>query len=133
MKPILFIFSILMFVCCSEDNGVEPNIEFREVQFDLQNGFEDKSVSIIVDSTNHFSATLSSSVPLAGPQAYFNVLLEKGDHRLIIFGSELGNIYKVYTDNTIISIGESRKYFIGIGLYEDSIKVVVQDSSFFYI
>ena len=32
-----------------------------------------------------------------------------------------------------ISIGESPKYFIGIGIYSDGVKVQVQDSSFFYM
>lgn len=133
MKTIIFMLTMVVFISCSEENCVESNIAYSDVQFDLQWGFEYKSVFIIVDTTNHFSAILSSLVPLAGPQASFNVLLGKGEHRLIIFGCDLGNINDSFSDTTNISIGNSPKYFIGIRLYVDSLEVVVQDSSFFYI
>lgn len=132
MKTFIFVLTMVVFISCSEENCVESNIAYSKVQFDLQWGFEDKSVYIIVDTTYHFSAILSSSVPLAGPQASFNVLLEKGDHSLRIFGSNLGNIIGSFSDTTNISICNSPKYFIGLRLYADSLKVVVQDSSFFY-
>ncbi len=132
MKTIVFILTVLIFVCCGEDNSVEPNVDYREVQFDLQWGFEDKSVSVIIDNTNHFSALLSSSVPFAGPQASFNILLKKGEHRINIFGSAVNNIYETFSDTTVISIGNSQEYFVGLSLYGDNVVAEVQDSTFSY-
>ena len=133
MRITSLLLIIISFLACTEENILAPPNELKVVQFDLQYGFEDKYVSITVDTTNHFSARLSPAAPLAGPLATFTTPLEKGEHMLIISTHSLESVFHSFSDTTSISIGESQKYFIGIQKYPDSTIVQVQDSSFFYI
>ncbi len=133
MNKIILIIFIVTLLSCNEDTIVETNTDYREVQFDLQYGFANNSVVVEVNSTIHFNAMLSNLSPLSGPEASFNILLERGSHELIIHRKSLMTSSETFNYTTYIEIGRATKYYIGINIYNDSLKVAIQDSSFLYI
>jgi len=132
MRKIILIIFIVSFFGCNEDTIVQSSIDYSEVQFDLQGGFENQSISIIIDTSRHFHALLSELVPLAGAQASFTVLLERESHELIVHGMSLSSIYETSIDTCKFEIADAKRYYVGLSKHKDSIRVIVQDSSFSY-
>jgi hypothetical protein len=129
---ILFAFSI-NFISCSNNNPISSNNhDLVEIQFDLQTGFVNVSVQIIENGKYYFNAFFKGIEPLAGPQASFITYLSQGDHYIITRRTPF-NYTNIKKDTTKIMIGNSRKYWIGMGVYSDSLHVVVQNSAFIYI
>ena len=133
---ILSIILFLTFSACSEDNPVSANTEnLTEVQFDLQTGFANVSLSIMEENKNYFGGMFTGIERLAGPQASFITFLAQGKHEFIIRRTQLDNITLFKMDTCEIDIGGSEKYWVGIGVNTntDSLYYVVQDSGFFYL
>jgi hypothetical protein len=136
MKLSFFIPFILSFliVACFKENSTSPNIDKKtEVQFDLQTGFADE-VHIKVDDKFYFHAISTNIEYTAGPQASFVTYLSKDKHKVFIYRKKIeGPFGDVQSDSTVISIGTSEKYWVGLSIYSDSLYFLIQDSSFFYI
>ena len=138
MKMYVFIIFILSsyIISCSEDNpAASTDGDMVEVQFDLQTGFANVSLSIMEDDKYYFNAMFTGIELLAGPQASFTTFLPKGEHTFIIRRTQLDNFTSFKIDTCIFNIGKSDKYWIGIGVNSDSDSLfyIVQDSGFFYI
>lgn len=132
----IFLAAILLLLStsCTEENTVSPSDELVSVQVDLQYGFEGHLVSIEFNGHEYFSAELSESVPLAGPLATFSSHLPRGLNRFYTFwradGYQIGPFYE---DSVDFQLDDAERYFLGVGLYADTLDVVVQDSAFLYL
>ena len=125
---------LLLSISCTEENIVSPSDELVMVQVDLQYGFEGHLVSIEFSGDEYFRAELSESVPLAGPLATFSSHLPSGLNRLYAFwradGYQIGPFYE---DSVDFQLDDAERYFLGIGVYADTLDVAVQDSAFLYM
>ena len=132
---IIFLFSIYI-ISCSEDSPTSSSDEdLVEVQFDLQTGFDNVSLSIMEDDRYYFNAMFTGIELLTGPQASFTTFLPAGEHTFIIRRTQLDNFTNFKIDTCMFNIGKADKYWIGIGVNSDSDSLfyIVQDFSFFYI
>lgn len=125
---------IFLFISCTKENSTCPGFDEKvEVQFDLITGFNDE-VSIKIDEKYYFTAIITGIEYLAGPQATFTTYLSRNEHDLYIYKREFDSIFRSpQIDSTKIVIGSSEKYCIGLSVYPDTMLIIVQDSSFFYI
>jgi hypothetical protein len=133
---IILIILFINFSSCSEDNPTSSNSEnLIEVQFDLQTGFSDVALSIMEDNKYYFSGIFTGIELLAGPQASFITFLPQGEHDLVVIRTQLDNITNFKMDTCVVEIGESDKYWIGMGVNSNSdlLYFAVQDSGFFYL
>ena len=137
MKNYLVLWLVLLVsnFSCIKENSTSTLVEERvEVQFDFQTGFEDNSVSVKIDDKHYFNAILNSVVSFAGPQASFTTQLFKGDYKLHIQRHHItAQFGDSKLDSTLMSIGTADKYWVGFSVYSDSLYIVIQDSSFFYL
>jgi len=70
-------FCCVFLLACNDSQIVNVGGNTVSVTFDLQEGFQDHSVSIMLDTVLCFRAVLCSAVPLAGPIATFNTVADK--------------------------------------------------------
>jgi len=137
MKRLLFIF-ILIITGCEKESGnpisqtAETNEKFVVAQIDLQIGFAGNFVHVKCNGTEYFQADLSKLSPLAGPEASLSTCLPRGQNVLYIYGRNNENRDETFEYITNFQLGENEKYYIGVVVGNNSIRVQVQDSIFNY-
>jgi hypothetical protein len=129
-RILLYVFLPLFLFSCSEDEIVDATDNSVMVSFELQSGFESKTVRISIDSIIYFQASLSSGVPFAGPEAQFSTILSREKHILIVSWWESFATYRI--DSVEFALGQSAKYFIGLNIISDTLSVDIRDSSYLY-
>lgn len=130
---VIFLFS---FNSCKE-NSVSPpvyddEVEIVKTQVDLQSGFAGKSVIIQFDNETVYQSNLSNLVSLAGPEAVFTTYLPRGVNKIIVFAQNPQSLNEYFVDSTFINIGNKGHYYLGLQINE-SLKCIIQDSSFLYM
>ena len=106
-----------------------PNENIVEVQFDLQEGFGNQTVTVKEDDIIYFQSFIESE-PFSGPDAYFTTLLSRGKHFIELIREQDSTVSR---DTTEISIGRlSDKYWVGYIFYPDTIITKIQDTAFGY-
>jgi hypothetical protein len=132
---ILIVTIFLIISSCKEEsvtNPVTENNNLVKANVDLQSGFAGKIVVVEFNKERTYQSNLSNIVSLAGPEASFITYIQKGKNNLFVLtqNPELPSEY--FADSTIINIGDKKEYFLGLQI-SDSLKCIVQDSSFFYM
>ena len=118
---------------CTEEKIVSPEAELVKTRVDLQQGFEGKWVQVQFNGEHCFQAGISTMVSLSGPLAHFTTYLTRGTNRLSVTCRPLDFQGETFTDSSDVEIGDSEEYFIGIRVWNDTLHVQVQDSTFLYI
>lgn len=132
---IILFFSF--FTGCESDDIVNPwlnkksSMDLTEIRVDLQNGFAGKHSLVIINDEIYYNSILSDKIMLAGPEATFTTYLPYGSNTITVFTRSL-NEHSEFIDSSRIFLGDKEKYFIGLQIY-DSLRCVVQDSSFLYM
>ena len=130
----IVIFITLITTGCAEEKIVSPSNELVMVQVDLQYGVEGHFVYLKFNNIEYFRAELSESVPLSGPLAIFVTYLPRGSNNLYAFWRSNGyQIGPSNQDSVYINLGDAEKYFLGVGISNDTLNVQVQDSAFPYL
>lgn len=132
MIRIMVLASCCLFLLACNDTGsvIVPD-NTVSVRFDLQEGFEDHSVSISIDSILYFRAILSPAVPFAGAIATFNTFLTRDQHHLKVLWYKGGPPLNSGSIN--FTVGQAAQYFIGLKIQFDTLVVDIQDHPFGYI
>jgi hypothetical protein len=123
----LFVLCPLLLIACSEDKIINTTNNTVTVTFDLHNGFEERTFSILVDTIFYFQASLSPAVPFAGPVARFRTILTREKHILKVSWSDTWKI-----DSVEFTLGQSSQYFIGLELRADTLLIEVRDEPYLY-
>jgi hypothetical protein len=124
---------LVLIVGCIEEKIISPDGEIVKVTVDLQQGFEGASIRVSANEEGIFRAELSTSVPLAGPQAYFVTYLPRGMSQLLVSWEFPYQPLPSRKDSADVDIGDAEQYFIGLSAYGDMLNVLVQDSAFAYV
>jgi hypothetical protein len=122
-------FCCVFVIACNDSQIVNVGGNTVSVTFDLQEGFQGHSVTIMVDTVLCFRAVLSSAVPLAGPIATFNTVLTRDRHYLKVSWMGLAN----KTDTANFTLGQSSRYFIGLRIESDTLALEIRDEPFLYL
>lgn len=131
----VFFLPVLAFALgCNEESQIADNTGSVTTQAPLQYGFEGRSVAIEFNGTKCFEAPLSDGVPLSGPLAIFETRLPRGTNKLKASWKLVSDpLSGSHQDSTTFVLGNEDKYFLGIGLVNDSLRVTVSNSGFDYI
>lgn|GEM_PF-3680526 len=139
MKYVIFIVLIaaILSAGCKDDavspwDNINNGAHLVNVQVDLQSGFAGKLVLIEINNNRVYYSILSELVSLAGPEASFSTYLPEGENNIFVFTQSTTNSQEKFSDSSRISIGHMEKYFVGLQI-SDSLKCIVQDSSFLYL
>lgn len=135
-KIIIIFAAIFILESCKEESITNPvndnDAILVKAQVDLQVGFAGKSVIITFNKESVYHSILSNVVSLAGPEATFITYIPKGANNLFVYTQNPNLPSEYFIDSTIINIGNKEKYFLGLQI-SDSLKCIVQDSSFLYM
>ena len=137
MKKIKFVFIILLFllVSCKKETILTSQDNMIPVDIDLQTGTENKHVKVYLNQQLSFQAYLPTSGSLAGPIASFSTFLPSNTKTMRVWwqssSSSNGLLFK--QDSSVFNLSSSKKYYIGIEINNDTLKVVVQDIPFGYM
>ncbi len=135
-KIIVLIAAISFLQGCKEETIVnqvnENNNKLIKTQVDLQVGFAGKYVLIRLNNETVYRAILSDVVSFAGPEASFLTSLPKGTNNLFVFIQNPNLPSQSLVDSALVTIGDKERYYLGLQI-SDSLKCVVQDSSFLYM
>ena len=127
---------MLLMICflssCSENISDPNELTLTEVKIDLQTGFQNDDVYIRIDDKLYFYALFSGGERFSGPQASFITYLTKGQHEIEVRRLINYNIYNIEFDSLFFEIESADKYWIGIGIWSDSLYISFQDSAFIY-
>ncbi|MCH7973930.1 MAG: hypothetical protein IH949_08600 [Bacteroidetes bacterium] len=115
------------------DEITQSQADSVNVQIDLQFGFDDKWVWIYINDEIKFMALLSKSVPFSGAQAIFTSNVLRGTNKLDVRWRSLSGQFTLFKALKDFKIGDAEKYYIGLRIYNDTLNVVVQDSTFGYL
>jgi len=131
----VFLLPVLAFALgCNEESQIADNTGLVATQAHLQYGFEGRSIAIEFNGTKCFDARLSDSVPLSGPLAIFETRLPRGTNKLKASWKLVSDpLASSHQDSTSFVLGNEDKYFLGIGLVNDSLRVTISNSGFLYI
>lgn len=122
---------LLIFCACTDQTILSYVDNTVRVTFDLQEGFQDHSVSVYIDSVSYFRAILSPAVPLAGPIARFVTVLTREQHHLTVVW---GNGFPTTKSDTVTFIlSQSPQYYVGLRIQADTLWIKIQDRPFSYI
>ncbi len=133
---LIIITSIFICESCKEETISNPvnynDIILVKAQVDLQSGFAGKVVTIRFNKESVYHSILSDIVSLAGPEATFITYIPKGENNLFVYTQNPNLPSEYFIDSAIVNIGDKEKYFLGLQI-ADSLKCIVQDSSFLYM
>jgi len=135
-KIIIIFAAIFILESCKEESITNPvndnDAILVKAQVDLQVGFAGKSVIITFNKESVYHSILSDVVSLAGPEATFITYISKGENNLFVYTQNPNLPSEYFIDSAIVNIGDKGKYFLGLQI-ADSLKCIVQDSSFLYM
>jgi len=137
LVTILLIITLIFFCeSCKEESISNPvnnnDIILVKTQVDLQSGFAGKVVNIRFNKESVYNSILSDIVSFAGPEATFITYIPKGENNLFVYTQNPNLPSEYFLDSVIVNIGDKEKYFLGLQI-ADSLKCIVQDSSFLYM
>ena len=134
MKKFSFILALLvLFAGCDNDTKiVEPEVNYSVVQFDLQSGFRNQSVSVYLNSTKYFDAVVSDTVPEYGPEGTFTAEYTKSLYEMVVTTKD-NTTNETLTYAATIEIGNHKGYYIGINIENGALKVILQEEAFYYL
>ena len=144
MKYIIMVGALLI-ASCKKETAVAPQDDTSlpvvaqenliPVVIDLQSGVENNNIIVYCNQQISFQANLSDYMSLAGPIARFSTYLKHDTNsikvRWRLLTSSNGLLYKI--DSTKCVIGSSQKYYIGIEIISDSLRVKLQETPFLYL
>jgi len=133
---IMFAFSLpLVLINCNKDNVTDSGSsgsDLIEVKIDLQECLLDKLVIVRFNNNVYFKAFLSEHLSsMSGPLATFTTYLPRGTNKCKVFWGGINQ--SDHSDSTDVYFGRLVKYYIGIGMYSDSLIVKVQETPFIYL
>ena len=140
MKYLVIVLTVALLTAgCKDDSVVNPGNENQgnnnnliKTQVDLQNGFAGKIAYISVNDERVYYSILSDLVSLAGPDASFTTYLPEGESSIVVRVQIPNSLTEFVVDSCRVSLKKKDKYFIGLQL-SDSLRCIVQDSTFFYL
>ncbi len=114
--------------------GAESHVP---VQVDLGGNFASHNILIELNGIESFRATLSESVPFAGPAASFATSLPRGANQLYIFWQDMTpTLDSNWQDDTVaFHFGDAEKYFMALNIDVDADTLIfrLQDTPFLYL